>query len=79
MFNVGKANTFDGVNYEVLEKIKDGKLVASKYDSAELRFKTPNVVVVFSNQRPNKSELSRDRWAIFEIEDDKLVDTSNRN
>ena len=79
LFNVGKANTFDDVNYEVLEKIKDGKLVASKYDSVELRFKTHNVVVVFSNERPSKYKLSRDRWVIFKIEDDKLVDTTNCN
>ena len=79
LFNVGKANTFDDVNYEVLEKIKDGKLVASKYDSVELRFKTPNVVVVFSNERPSKYKLSRDRWVIFKIEDDKLVDATNCN
>ena len=73
MFNVGKANTFDDVNYEVLEKIKDGKLVASKYDSTEIRFKTPNVVVVFSNEKPSVRKLSKDRWNIFEIVDDKLI------
>ena len=49
LFNVGKAKTFDEVNYEVLEKIKDGRMIASKYDSRELKFKSPNVVVVFSN------------------------------
>ena len=50
LFNVGKANTMDEVNYEVLEKIKDGKLLASKYDSKELRIRAPNVVIVFSNK-----------------------------
>ena len=74
LFNVGKANTSDEVNYEVLEKIKDGKLLASKYDSKELRIRTPNVVVVFSNGNPKVGELALDRWCIFSIIDNKLVD-----
>jgi hypothetical protein len=47
LFNVGKAKTEADVNYEVLEKIKDGQIFASKYDSTELQFKTPNTVIVF--------------------------------
>ena len=62
------------MNYEVLEKIKDGKLLASKYDSKELRIRTPNVVVVFSNDNPKVGELALDRWCIFSIIDNKLVD-----
>ena len=50
LFDVGKANTENGVNYELLEKIKNGRTVASKFDSKELKFKTPNTVVVFRNQ-----------------------------
>ena len=74
LFNVGKAKTFDDVNYEVIEKLKDGKLLASKYDSKELRIRTPNVVVVFSNDNPKVGELALDRWCIFSIIDNKLVD-----
>ena len=48
---MGKADTFDGLNYEILEKHKDGHLFASKYDSREPNFKTPNIVKVFSNDK----------------------------
>ena len=72
LFNVGKANTMDEVNYEVLEKIKDGKLLASKYDSKELRIRTPNVVIVFSNDSPKLKQLATDRWCIFSISDHEL-------
>ena len=72
LFNVGKANTMDEVNYEVLEKIKDGKLLASKYDSKELRIRTPNVVIVFSNDNPKLKQLAVDRWCIFSISDNEL-------
>ena len=77
LFDVGKANTDDGVNYELLEKIKNGRTVASKFDSKELKFKTPNTVVVFSNEKPDVSELSKDRWKIFRIRDDDLIDVTN--
>ena len=74
LFNVGKANAMDDVNYEVLEKIKDGKLLASKYDSKELRIRTPNIVIVFSNGDPNIKELALDRWRLFSIIDNELID-----
>ena len=50
LFDVGKAITENGVNFELLEKIKNGRTVAAKFDSKELKIKTPNTVVVFRNQ-----------------------------
>ena len=78
LFNVGKAKTEADVNYEVLEKIKDGHIFASKYDSKELRFKTPNIVIVFSNDRPNIKQLALDRWKIFIIQDNELIDFTSK-
>ena len=78
MFNVGKAKTEADVNYEVLEKIKDGQIFASKYDSTELQFKTPNTVIVFSNDRPNIKQLALDRWKIFIIQDNELIDLTSQ-
>ena len=40
LFDVGKAKTFDTVNYEVLEKLKNGRILASKFDSVELKLQT---------------------------------------
>ena len=74
LFDVGKAKTFDTVNYEVLEKIKNGRILASKFDSVELKLRTPNIVVVFSNDRPEVNQLAHDRWKIFSIENDDLVE-----
>ena len=76
LFDVGKANTDHGVNYELLEKIKNGRIVAAKFDSKELKFNTPNTVVVFSNEKPDVKQLSKDRWKIFYIKDDDLVDAT---
>ena len=63
-------------NYAVLEHIKDGCAVSSKYNSIILNFKTPNTLIVFSNSRPDTSSLSKDRWKIYSIDDDDgLKDT----
>ena len=55
-----------------MENIKDGDATASKYDNDNIDFKTPNTVVIFSNQLPNVKKLSQDRWIIFEIKNNEL-------
>ena len=58
--------------YRILEDIKDEQATASKYDNDNIYFKTPNIVVVFSNQYPDTKKLSYDRWIILKINDQKL-------
>ena len=79
LFDVGKSTTFEEINYGVLEKIKNGRIVADKYNTEELKFYTPNIVVVFSNGRPETRELSKDRWKIFHIRDNDLMDVTDAN
>ena len=58
--------------YPVLEAIKDGTAINGKYHSVVLRLKTPNIVIVFSNDDPDVMQLSRDRWQIFNITEEGL-------
>ena len=51
----------------ILESIKDGITVSSKYNNNIIHFKVPNISIVFSNTAPNMKELSKDRWKIFRI------------
>ena len=67
MFNEPRAVTYESCNYSILDSIKDGTAVSSKYNNDVMRFKIPNVVVVFSNHIPSTKELSKDRWKIFRI------------
>ena len=67
LFNEPRSTSHELCNYSILESIKDGSAVSSKYNNDVLRFKIPNVVVVFSNQMPNTGQLSKDRWKIFRI------------
>merc|ERR1712082_456068 len=55
-------------------KIKNGRIVADKYNTAELKFQTPNIVIVFCNEKPDIGKLSKDRWKIFKIIGEDLVD-----
>ena len=73
LFNIGKAQKkTDAVNYEVLEDLKDGDAFAAKYNSQQLKIRTPNVVMVFSNVKPDTNQLAMDRWKLLYITDDDL-------
>ena len=37
-----------------------------------------DVVVVFSNERPEIGQLSKDRWKIFQIRDEELLDATDK-
>ena len=64
-------NTLTEIDYDMVESIKDGKLFVLKYDSRRIKVKTPNIVMVFSNDAPNTSRLTKDRWKLFFIENDQ--------
>ena len=66
------ASSSDCVAYDLLEAIKDGSILSHKYNTSRLAFKTPNVVMVFSNQYPITSSLKTDRWEIYAIKDCEL-------
>ena len=65
LFNDTCSNEMKPTNYEILELIKDGGGVSTKYNCEVLNFKTPNIVVVFSNYLPSTEKRSRDRWRIY--------------
>jgi len=54
-------------NWHAVEKIKDGCLFATKYESGMLRFNSPHVVV-FTNEWPDLSRLSADRWVVHDLQ-----------
>ena len=57
--------------------MKEGRIIASYYHSEELKLHTQNTVVVFSNNRPRVDQLAQERWRIFKIKEDDLVDVTN--
>lgn len=54
--------------YSAIESIKDGHVWDNRYKYKERWFDSPNVWV-FTNRRPNRLLLSKDRWRLWEIEE----------
>ena len=73
LFNLGKTKKYyEDINYGILEDLKDGSTFAEKYDSQNLKIRTPNIIMIFSNHFPDKKELASDRWKIFSIKNSEL-------
>ena len=76
-FNIGKDDrNKEDINYQVLEQIKDGRFVAAKFSSKEIKICKPNIVIVFANCTPDVKKLAMDRWKIFRIKGEDLVDVT---
>lgn len=56
----------DYVNYGVIEAVKNGLLFSGKYDSAQVVFDIPHVIV-FANIEPKYENMSADRWDVHYI------------
>ena len=72
LFNDTRGTSDVSQNYSILENIKDGCAISTKYNSEIIKFKTPNTVVVFTNNKPDTSRLSSDRWRVYSINKDDL-------
>lgn len=56
----------DYLSYSGIEEIKNGHFNSPKYKGMTALFNSPHIVV-FSNEIPNTSNLSVDRWKIYNI------------
>ena len=75
LFNDSRSVSGEDLNlYRILEDLKDGQATTSKYDNDNIRFKTPNTVMVFSNHYPDLKKLSKDRWILLHPNKDGLKD-----
>lgn len=56
------------VNYQALEKIKDGLFQSGKYEGGTVLFAKRAHVICFANAEPPTHELSEDRWKVVNID-----------
>jgi hypothetical protein len=56
------------VSYTALEKLKDGLCYSGKYEGGRIEFVDQVHVLVFSNNHPILSKLSKDRWVIIDLD-----------
>ena len=73
LFDVSRSFNMKCFPYVLLEDIKDGESIKS--NGSRLTFNTPNTLLVFSNEKPDVKQMSRDRWSIYVIEGDDLLQT----
>ena len=58
----------DHLNFDMIERIKNGYLFSTKYDSHVVQMARSLHVVLFVNQHIDYSKMSMDRWRIYEME-----------
>jgi len=73
LFDVSRSFNMKYFPYVLLEDVKDGE--STKADGSRLKFNTPNILLVFSNEKPDEEKMSRDRWSIYFIEGEYLLQT----
>lgn len=58
--------------YNVMEQIKNGMIMNTKYET-NIHLMNPPHVWVFANYAPNLMKLTKDRWKIWKIVENKLI------
>lgn len=66
IFNVGRGQ-MEYLSYALLEALKDRMLMSTKYQGQMKTWATPVFVAVFSNEPPDMTKLTEDRYNIMEI------------
>lgn len=66
LFNVGR-DCMQYVQYSILEALKDRRIYSSKYESRMKILQNRPHVIVFSNEMPDMSKLTLDRYDIKEL------------
>lgn len=60
----------DYINYEAIEKVKDGLFFCGKYESCQVIMNCPHLFV-FTNEYPDVSKMSVDRWNIIDLDENE--------
>lgn len=69
VYDIPRSFNSDYLNYESLESIKSMMFYSGKYEGAQV-CGNPCHLIIFSNEFPEVSKLSKDRWKIFKIKED---------
>lgn len=80
LFDLSRARPQDWARDDVcaaMEGIKNGLFVNTKYQVCQVIMKSPHIWM-FTNQVPNISAMSADRWRLWEVSGNQLVRLSRR-
>lgn len=76
IYDLPKSREFTDALYNGMEKIKDGLFFNTKYEPGMVIMK-PVHLIIFANRPPFKEMLSRDRWDIRNIDNNKEETSSD--
>ena len=68
LIDLARSDSMDKASFKGLEQIKNAMFFSGKYESTMVASCNPPHVVVFANQPPNRSFMSRDRWRVYRID-----------
>lgn len=77
LFPIPRSYNTEYLSYEALENIKDMYFYSGKYEGGMINGNPPHLIV-FANEPPDISKMSKDRWEIHHI-DDKTYKTDKWN
>lgn len=66
------------ISYNAIEEIKNGHITNDKYETGSCLFDIPHIIV-FSNFYPDRTKLSDDRWDIYNINNDDVLQNIDLN
>lgn len=61
------------ISYSGIEEVSNGCFLSTKYESGMCIFECPKIIV-FANETPEYSKMSRDRWEVKHLGADELAD-----
>lgn len=73
IFDIPRDTDLETVSLQLVEDLKNGYMISQKYEVKKKVFEIPSVLV-FSNTRPDATKLSRDRWCVFNLQQDIETD-----
>lgn len=65
--------SIEEINYHFIECLKNGFITSTKYEVVQKRFK-PFKIVVLTNKSPDMESLSKDRYEIINVEENKKTE-----
>lgn len=66
LFNFSRSRFINSSDYQVMESIKDGIFVSTKYESRPIIINSPHMFI-FANQAPDLGALTEDRWNLVPL------------
>lgn len=77
IIDIPRCNKDVYISYSVIEELKNGFIFSTKYEGGCKLITTPHIWV-FSNKLPDTEKMSSDRWRIWKVHNNELVNITKQ-